>query len=122
MNNYFFDTYAFFEIIKGNPNYTNYSKEVSVVTTKMNLMELYYWLLRRKGKQEADKYYLKFSPFCIEIKDEIIKKACEFRLKYKDKELSYIDCIGYIIALEKQIKFLTGDMGFENLDNVEYIK
>jgi len=122
MNTYYFDTYAFFEIIRGNPDYIQYSKEVSIITTKMNLMELYYWLLRRKGKEEADKYYLKFLPFCIDITNDIIKKACEFRLKYKDKELSYIDCIGYMIALEKGIKFLTGDMGFEGMSNVEYVK
>lgn len=122
MNTYFFDTYAFFEIIKGSPNYSNYKKNISVMTTKMNLMELYYWLLRRKGKVEADHYYEKFLPLCTKITDDMIKKACEIRLKYKGQELSYIDCIGYAIALEKEIKFLTGDIGFENLNNVEYVK
>ena len=122
MGTYYFDTYAFFEIIRGNPNYLPYSKEVSVVTTKMNLMELYYWLLRRKGKEEADKYYLKFLPFCVEITNEIIKKSCEFRLEHKNKQLSYIDCIGYVIALHKNIKFLTGDREFESFENVEYVK
>ena len=118
---YFFDSYAFFEIIKGNKNYSNYIN-VSIVTTKLNLMELYYWLLRRTGKETAEKYYQKFLPFCCEITDEIIKSACEFRLMHKEKELSYVDCIGYILARKMRIKFLTGDKEFENIDNVEYAK
>src|SRR3989344_7389672 len=122
MVSYFFDSYAFFEIIKGNPHYSKFSIYVSLITTKMNLMELYYWLLRRIGKVSAEKYYEKFLPYCIEISDDVIKKACEFRLKNKNKELSYIDCIGYIIALEKEIKFLTGDDGFRNIGNVEFVK
>ncbi len=122
MRTYFFDTYAFFEIIKGSVNYQEYSKEISLITTKLNLMELYYWLLRRKGKEEADKYYQKFLPYCVNISDDTIKEACEFRLKNKPKNLSYIDCIGYIISIKKRIKFLTGDIGFEHISNVEYIK
>lgn len=122
MTSYFFDSYAFFEIIKGNPNYDKYSKGVSLITTRLNLMELYYWLLRRSGKDKAEKYYQKFLPYCIEITNDVIKKACEFRLEHKGKNLSYADCIGYIIALQKRIKFLTGDIGFERMENVEYVK
>ena len=60
MTSYFFDSFAFFEIIRGNPNYSKFSTNTSIITTKMNLMELYYWLLRREGKEMADKYYEKF--------------------------------------------------------------
>ncbi|MBS3093542.1 PIN domain-containing protein [Candidatus Pacearchaeota archaeon] len=122
MTSYFFDSFAFFEIIRGNPNYSKFSTNTSIITTKMNLMELYYWLLRREGKEMADKYYEKFLPYCVEITDHDIKRACEFRLQNKNKELSYIDCIGYIIAVEKKIKFLTGDEGFRNIGNVEFVK
>lgn len=122
MEGYFFDTYAFFEIIKGNLNYEGYSKGVSLITTKLNLMELYYWLLMRKGKETAEKYYQEFLPFCVGIDDEEIKKACEFRLEYKNKDLSYIDCIGYILSKLNGVKFLTGDKQFEDLNNVEFVK
>ena len=122
METYFFDTYAFFEIIKGNINYQKYSKEISLITTRLNLMELYYWLLRRKGKEEAEKHYQNFLPYCVNVSDDTIKEACEFRLKNKLKNLSYIDCIGCIIAIKKRIKFLTGDIEFENISNVEYVK
>ncbi len=38
---YFFDTYAFFEIIRGNPGYRKYA-EVQAITTIFNLAELNY--------------------------------------------------------------------------------
>ncbi len=78
--------------------------------------------LKKKWKRIAEKYYQKFLPFCYEITDDIIKSACEFRLINKEKELSYVDCIGYIIAKKLNIKFLTGDKDFENINNVEFIK
>ena len=118
---YFFDSYAFFEILKDNPNYEEY-KQVPLITTKMNLMEVYYWILLRQGKEMAEKVYTEFVDFCIEITDEIIKKACEFRIENKKKELSYVDCLGYVIARERNIKFLTGDEGFKDIINVEFIK
>ena len=49
---YFFDTYAFFEILNGNQNYSKYLKVVGA-TTKLNLMELHYGLLREYGKEFA---------------------------------------------------------------------
>jgi predicted nucleic acid-binding protein len=119
---YFFDTYAFIEIIKENPRYLNYLKNIIIVTTKLNLMELHYVLLRTVGKEEAENHYDAFLPFVIEISDEIIKKANEFKLSHKKQNLSYVDCIGYITAKMNNIKFLTGDMQFEKLDNVEYVK
>ena len=39
---YFFDTYAFFEIITGNKSYMKFINGINFVTTKLNLMELYY--------------------------------------------------------------------------------
>ena len=46
LKSFFFDTYAFYELIKGNLNYKTYDKEIIVITTKLNLMELHYGLLR----------------------------------------------------------------------------
>ncbi len=119
---FFFDTYAFYEIIEGNENYSAYAKNVAIVTTKLNLMELHYGLLIQYGKKEAEHYFDELSKFTIEISDEMIKKANEFRASLKKKSLSYVDCVGYVIAKSRNIKFLTGDKGFEGLDNVEFVK
>lgn len=119
---FFFDTYAFYEIIKGNPSYTKYGKGKSVFTTKLNLMELHYGLLRTEGKETADYYYDEFLKLCADIDDEIIKEANEFKLANYRRELSYIDCIGYVLARKLNAKFLTGDKQFENFENVEFVK
>lgn len=119
---FFFDTYAFYEIIEGNENYRAYAKNVAIVTTKLNLMELHYGLLIQYGKKGAERYFDGLSKFAIEISDEMIKKANEFRASLKKKNLSYVDCVGYVIAKSRNIKFLTGDKEFEGLDNVEFVK
>ena len=119
---YFFDTYALIEIIKKNMHYSPYIKNISMITTKLNLMEFHYYLLRTFGKKEADSHYDYFIEFTVEISDETIKQANEFKLLHKKRKLSYVDCIGYIIAKSMNMKFLTGDKEFENLDNVEFVK
>ncbi|MBI3190395.1 PIN domain-containing protein [archaeon] len=118
----FFDTYAFFEIIKGNQNYRRFSKDIAIMTTKLNLMDLYYGILITKGEQDADKYYDKLTKFAVDIDNDIIKEAMKFRAKNKDRNLSYADCIGYIIALKNNIKFLTGDEQFKDLQDAEFVK
>ena len=119
---YFFDTYAFYELIKGNPNYKKYEKEISLITTKLNLMELHYGLLRDEGEEIAEIYYDKFLKFCVEIDDDTIKTANTFRLKNYKRKLSHVDCLGYILAKKLNAKFLTGDEQFKDFENVEFVK
>ncbi len=118
---YFFDTYAFMEIIVGNPNYNRF-KNCYIITTKLNLMELHYTLLRIYNREIADYYYDYFLKFVKDVEDDIIKNANEFKLFYKKRNISYIDCIGYFMAKRFGIKFLTGDKEFEDLVNVEFVK
>jgi len=119
---YFFDTYAFYEIIEGNLEYKPYTKDVAVITTKLNLMELYYGLFILYGKETAEKYFDEFVEYCIDIDDTTIKQAMEFRSLHKRRNLSYIDCLGYILAKNRNIKFLTGDKEFSEFDNVKFVK
>lgn len=119
---YFYDTYAFYEIVKGNKNYNKFSSSVAIVTTRLNLMELYYGLLIKFNKNTADRYYDELLKYVIDIDDETIKQAMIFRVLHKLKDLSYVDCVGYIMAKQRNIKFLTCDQAFKNLDNVEFVK
>lgn len=119
---YFFDTYALYEIIEGNNNYKPYINNIAMTTTKLNLMELHYGLLLKYGKFIADKYYKELIRFAVKITDEIIMTANELKASLKKRKLSYVDCIGYTIALQKNIKFLTGDKEFKDLKNVEFVK
>lgn len=118
----FYDTYAILEIIKGNANYRGYLKNVGIVTTKLNLMELYYRLYTLHGLETAELYYQKYKPFVTEVDDSIIKKAMIFKAENRNRDLSYVDCIGYVFAKENKIKFLTGDNQFEGMENVEFVK
>ncbi len=90
IKNFFFDTYAFLEIIKENQNYGPYKKDIGVVTTILNLMELHYSLLRTVGKKEADRHFDRLLPFIIKIPEEVIKEANEFKLLNKKRKLSYV--------------------------------
>ena len=85
-------------------------------------MELYYGLIVKYDEKTANSLYEKFSPYCVNIDDNTIKKAMMFRALNKKRDLSYVDCIGYILAKQRNIKFLTGDKEFEGMENVEFVK
>jgi len=118
---FFFDSYALIEVFKGSQNYEAY-KEVRVITTYFNLYEAYYGIRREKNEEEGDEFFKEIKNFCIPLKFDWIKEATNFRLSKKKEDLSYVDCLGYIIAKDMRIKFLTGDKQFKDLPNVEFVK
>lgn len=122
LTSFFFDTYALYEILLGNQAYKKYDEHVSFVTTRLNLMELYYGLLRKYGKKTAGEYYGSFLSNVTDIDDETIKEAMEFRLENAHRDLSYVDCVGYALARRNGLLFLTGDKAFKDLPGVEYVK
>ena len=115
------DTYALIELLGGNPNYKPYLNHI-LITTKFNLVELYYHFLHDYDKKTADKYLALYSKFVVPITYGCIKDGMGFKLKHKKEKVSYVDCIGYALALELGVKFLTGDEKFEDKDNVEFVK
>ena len=122
MTNYlFFDTYALLEIIKGNGNYTNYINK-KIIITKLNLFELFYGILRDYGKEAALKALSKYSNQYIDFDNDTIIEAATLRLLNKKQNLSMTDCIGYVTARKLGIKFLTGDMQFKDMPEVEFVK
>ncbi len=116
---YFFDTYAFFEIINGNPNYKKYVESI-IITSIFNLAELDYNLKKEMTKENADLYTKEYYPNLVDVTLEDLYQATD--LKSKNRQLSIPEVIGYTIAKRLKIKFLTGDEGFEKMDNVEYVK
>ena len=85
-------------------------------------MELHYTILIRRGKKAADKIYDQLIEYVVEITDDIIKQATVLRASLRKRKLSYVDCLGYVLARSMNIKFLTGDKEFADLENVEYVK
>lgn len=121
MQSLFFDSYALLETYKGNKNYEKY-KQVNVVTSYLHLYELYYNLKKEYEEEEIKDFYQFLQNFCINLEFEWIPEAVEFRFLYKNRDLSYADCLGYVIAKNLGIKFLTGDKQFKDLPNVEFVK
>jgi len=118
----FFDSYALIEIYEKNLKFEKYA-HANVVTTYFQVYETYYSLIRNGySKDEINDFFEFLQSLCIELKFEWIPKASEFKQIYKKRDLSYADCLGYIIAKDMGIKFLTGDKEFENLPNVEFVK
>ena len=116
---YFFDSYAVFEMLEGNPNYLAYKKSL-IVLTKLNLFEIYYGILKEKGKEKAKELLEEFSENVVDYDNSDIINALE--IKKQNSRRSMTDCIGYVVSLRLKIKFLTGDKEFENLNNVEFVK
>lgn len=119
---FFYDTYALAEYVGANPAFKKYFKDHEGVTTRLNLMELHYGLLRDSGEEKANLVYDSLLPLTIEFGDETIKKATKFKLERKSSNISYVDALGYQLALERKIKFLTGDKEFKGMPNVEFVK
>ena len=118
---YFFDTYALVEIATANPLFSKYSSEYGEITI-FNLAEIYWVTLNGHGAEYADRTFNRFKEYVVDVSDDVLKKAIAFRHKHKKQNLSYADCIGYVHALENNLKFLTGDRAFEKLANVEFVK
>ncbi len=120
-NKYFFDSYAVIEVIKGNNSYVRFSNEV-MVTTVINLSEIYYFLTNQVGEKVAKLIIDKFDFEFLEITPELAIQASSLRHHYKKKKLSYADCIGYVVAVKNNLLFLTGDNGFCDIPQVEFVK
>ncbi len=116
---YFFDTYALFEIIQGNPKYDPYL-DVQMVTTIFNIAELNYNLKKEHSKERSDSITSKYRSRIVKVAWSDIINAMD--LKTKHRNLSIPDAIGYTIAKRMSIKFLTGDSDFEKFENVEFVQ
>ena len=121
----FADTYALIELLKGNPNYEDYS-QAYLVATEFNIFELTYALFRDFGRDEAAKV-VSLTRGKIDIvptEDSDYLSASEFRKSANKtgKKLSLIDALGYSCSKKLGIKFFTGDRKFIEMKNVEYIK
>jgi len=115
------DTYAIYEIVSGSPNYRRYWGS-ETTTSIFNITEAYYIFLREFGEETADEKTIPLFINSLPIRALTVKEAMKFRLAHKKKDLSYADCIGYQLAKENGFRFLTGDIQFKGLPNVEFAR
>ena len=122
MTKFFYDSYAIIEFINGNEKFRKYFLENEGITTLYNAMEVYYSVLKEKGEATANETLKLLAPIIFYPNLEYVEDSIKFRLKHKEKKLSYADCLGYVIAFKLKIKFLTGDEDFRSFNNVEFLK
>jgi hypothetical protein len=123
LKGYFFHTYAFVEYLRGNTLYKE-KVEGGGITSILNLMELYHRTLAEHGEDVADKVYLTFRAFAVGFGDDDVRNAMKLRLKLRGKGVatSYADAVGYYLSLKHNVRFLTGDKAFRDLENVEFLQ
>lgn len=118
---YFFDTYAIIEMEKGSLSYERF-KEFKIVTSVLNIGETYQLILKKHGKFIADKWYKESNFELLEISSDVMVEAIYFRFINRGINLSLVDCVGYILSLRNNLKFLTGDRAFKGMKNVELVR
>jgi len=118
---YFSDSYALVEMLKGNPAYVKFSNE-SLVTTAANLSEIYYFALRSGSDGSYSSLIKKRCPELLQPELQDWEAAARFRFENRAKKLSYIDCLGYMLAQRHGLDFLTGDEAFKSMPNVTHVK
>ncbi|NJE01505.1 PIN domain-containing protein [Thermococcus sp. JdF3] len=125
MAKFFADTYALVEILRGNPNYSTYAEE-ELYTTEFNLLELSYALTRDFGEKKAKATVELVRSILIvltpDIQHYVTASTLRLQTRKEGKKLSLIDCLGYVLAKGMEMRFLTGDKEFVNMENVEFVK
>jgi predicted nucleic acid-binding protein len=124
MPRHYLDTYAMIEYLRGSSRYLKVISETETVTCLMNLIELYYLILRDHSKDMAERAFLAFRQSEVPIKDEDIKSGMALRLKARARkiDLSYADAIGYSISERMGTRYLTGDSAFRDFPHVEFLR
>ncbi len=117
---YFFDTYALVEITNKSEKYKKYFEE-DIITSTLNLAELFYGFLKENKGYLTEEWKNKIKLVINTIDIETIIAAVKFKYQHKKKSFSFIDCLGYSLALKLNMPFLTGDKEFNGVANVEFV-
>ena len=115
------DTYTLIEISLGNSDFIPLL-EKEVVIPDTTIAEFYSMMYRKYNLKTAEYWYRRLNSFLTPVKRDILIKAMKYKIDNKKQNLSFFDCVGYIFALENNMKFVTGDREFKNKPKVEYIK
>ena len=120
---YFYDSWSIIAHL-ASPKLKPYFRAGRGRTTWLNLMEVY-WVLLREGKSgsEANEIVSSFNPYLMEFTFEEVQDAMELRLKWHEggRRISYVDAIGYSLARDRHMQFLTGDPAFRRIPGVAFI-
>lgn len=117
---YFFDTYALVALATGEPAYSPY-RGLPVVCERYNLLELAYKTHMAGGPDRARRALKRVHAKLLEPRRDQLLRAAALKASPEGKGLSYVDALGYVLAGEHGLRFLTGDRAFRDLPNVEFV-
>lgn len=118
---YCLDTYALFELFYGNPKFSQFFVERSIITD-WTLVEFFKTMLKEYDKEKAEHWFRKFTPFCKAVDREILRKAVLFQRENKKANISLFDAVGYLYAKENNLFFVTGDKEFKGKEGILFIQ
>lgn len=117
---YFLDTYALISLVQGDEHIESYLHEA--ITLKENLVELYYFLVRKYNTKTADHFLTRFASIAQDLTLPLIRAAMIFKHHHKKENFSYVDCLGYTYACQNNRLFVTGDNAFRKLTSVQFLQ
>ena len=88
-------------------------------------MEIYFRILSINGPRAGKDVLNIFSRYLIDFHIPAIEGAMKMRRGLKNNkrlDISYANALGYYLARQMGMKFLTGDKAFKTLEHVEFIR
>lgn len=114
----FFDTYALLARLEGDAAYAD---AIEGVTHEMNVLEAAAKLLRL-GVQNPLPRIERLGLSLIATHRQDIELAARLKVSSagRQRNLSYIDALGFAVSQRLGYRFLTGDRGFRGMKGVEF--
>lgn len=117
------DSSGWLEYFTGESLATKYAsyleKTTELLVPSLVLYEVYRWIKRHRGEEEALKYTAKMSEVrVIPLDDSLALYAADVALEHR---LALADSVVYATALAHHAKLITSDADFKNLPKVTYI-
>lgn len=124
MADLFADSYAFFARAEGNPRYIRLFEHRTVLTSALNVLEVYSVMLQRLERSAALRHARACASYVAPIPDDVAFEAAEFkrRMLAEHRSCSTVDAWGYAAARRLGCQFLTGDEPFKGLPDVAFLR
>ena len=80
--------------------------------------------MEEHGPKAASSILETFSKYLVDLGLTDVEGSMKMRLELKQKgrDVSHADAVGYFLARRMGVKFLTGDMAFRGMDDVQYLE
>lgn len=125
MKPFFADTYAILAAIRGDPAYSRrFQQARSFRTGNWNLLEALYVQISQGVPRDVAAHRL--APFLGAVLREdwrLLQKAAKIRLDFRAKGsvISTVDAVGFALATDAKLPFLTGDPAFRHVPEAEFL-